>query len=108
MRIRRRPLAFAMAALAMALSPAVAGAQWLAEGMMVCASPNDQNDPSSCSDGFGGAIIVWADSRLAPYTFDIYAQRVDFFGQPRWTANGVAICTASGNQITPALTSDGA
>lgn len=58
------------------------------------------------SDGRGGSIIVWADRRNGS-DYDIYAQRVNSAGEVQWTANGVAISTETGNQINPALTSDG-
>jgi hypothetical protein len=39
--------------------------------------------------------------------FDIYAQRVDASGVTKWTTDGVAICTANGDQADSTLTSDG-
>src|SRR5437870_933724 len=87
---------------------APAAAQWAPDGVPLCTSPNDQLNPRSCPDGFSGAIVVWIDSRSAPYTFDLYAQRVNALGQPQWTSNGVAVCTASGNQVLAAVTGDGA
>jgi hypothetical protein len=38
---------------------------------------------------------------------DIYAQRVDSSGAIKWTANGVAICTATNSQYDPYIVSDG-
>jgi hypothetical protein len=57
-------------------------------------------------DGSGGAIVAWTDRRGGGE--DIYAQRVDINGTPQWTANGVAICTASGAQQNPGMVTDGA
>jgi len=40
--------------------------------------------------------------------WDLYAQRIDADGVPRWTANGVAVTTAAGNQELAKVVSDGA
>jgi hypothetical protein len=65
-----------------------------------------QTDPMIVSDGLGGAIISWTDYRTGT-TADIYAQRVNSTGAVQWTATGVIICTATGDQIFSQLTSDG-
>lgn len=65
-----------------------------------------QTDPKIVSDGLGGAIISWTDYRTG-ITADIYAQRVNSTGAVQWTATGVIICTATGDQIFSQLTSDG-
>jgi hypothetical protein len=66
----------------------------------------DQTDPKIVSDGMSGAIISWTDYRTGT-TADIYAQRVNSTGAVQWTATGVIICTASGDQIKSQLVSDG-
>lgn len=65
-----------------------------------------QTDPKIVSDGMGGAILSWTDYRTGT-TADIYAQRVNSTGAVQWTATGVIICTASGDQISSQLVSDG-
>ena len=80
-------------------------AQWTADGVAVCNAIGDQTEPKIVSDGAGGAVVAWQDGRGA--TFDVYAQRVNASGGGAWTVNGVALCTAAGNQTTPALVSDG-
>ena len=60
---------------------------------------------SVCPDGSGGLIIAWQDARNS--TSDIYVQRVDGQGNPRWTVDGRAVCTATGDQASPAVVSDG-
>ncbi len=45
----------------------------------------------------GGAIITWFDFRTGSDA-DIYTQRINSSGVVQWTADGVAICTASGDQ----------
>src|SRR3990172_1232643 len=54
----------------------------------------------------GRSIVVWQDFRSG-VDFDIYAQRIDSTGIAEWTANGVVICNAIGNQNYPTLVSDG-
>jgi len=66
----------------------------------------DQIDPMIVSDGLGGAILSWSDKRTG-ITSDIYAQRVNSTGAVQWTATGVIICTATGDQIKSQLVSDG-
>lgn len=79
--------------------------QWTANGVAVCTAANGQESPSIVSDGSGGAIITWSDSRN-PTAADIYAQRVDAAGTIQWTTNGVAICTAANAQFWPTIISD--
>ncbi|MFN0156508.1 MAG: T9SS type A sorting domain-containing protein [Bacteroidota bacterium] len=59
-------------------------------------------------DGEGGAILSFVN--YPPSTLsgeNIYAQRVDASGVVQWTSNGVAICTASEHQRSPAMIPDG-
>jgi Secretion system C-terminal sorting domain len=73
-------------------------AQWAANGVLIAGATGNQNNSYLISDGGTGAIIVWGDNRVSTTNRDIYAQRVDATGAVQWTANGVAICTATGNQ----------
>jgi hypothetical protein len=79
--------------------------KWTPGGKSVCFTSGDQSYPQLVSDGSGGAIVTWQDYRGS--NVDIYAQRVDSGGNVKWTANGVPISTASGNQSYPELVSDG-
>lgn len=81
--------------------------QWGPDGVGVCRVVNDQTSPVAVSDGAGGAIIAWLDMRNGGGT-DIYAQRLDPSGTALWTADGVALCTATGNQLALSIASDGA
>jgi hypothetical protein len=80
--------------------------RWTTDGVAVSTAVNNQFAPMIGSDGSGGAIIVWTDSRSGTDN-DIYAQRFDSLGAARWTANGVPICTSAGDQSSPVLSSDG-
>ncbi|UCE17164.1 MAG: thrombospondin type 3 repeat-containing protein [Gemmatimonadota bacterium] len=80
--------------------------QWAADGVAVCTAPNNQQNPTIISDGSGGAIMTWEDVRPGS-NIDIYARRVDAWGNPLWTADGIAVCTALNNQQNPTIISDG-
>jgi len=81
-------------------------AQWTADGIAISVTANDKVLPQLTSDGSGGAIITWADGE-GGVSADIYAQRVSSAGAVQWTANGVAIATATNDQYFPQLISDG-
>jgi hypothetical protein len=78
---------------------------WETDGFAICDAGGSQSGEVIVSDGAGGAIISWADSR-STYG-DIYAQRVDSSGAPRWAVDGVAMCTAAGTQMQPCIVPDG-
>ncbi|MDQ7799614.1 MAG: T9SS type A sorting domain-containing protein [Candidatus Edwardsbacteria bacterium] len=80
--------------------------QWTADGVALCTAADNQYYPTIVSDGTGGAIINWCDYRSGT-NYDIYAQRVNSAGEPQWTANGVALCTAAGSQYFSTIVSDG-
>jgi hypothetical protein len=83
--------------------------QWTADGVAICTAANAQVDPQIISDTAGGAIITWTDDRATGTgDNDLYAQRVDGAGAVRWTANGVALCTATGTQLFARVIPDGA
>ena len=82
--------------------------QWTADGVALCTAAGDQGGRAIASDGAGGAIVAWFDTRSGTNNYDIYAQRIDSAGAPQWTANGVALCTAAGAQIDATIISDGA
>ncbi len=90
---------------------------WPAGGVVLCAAPGLRNDDAievgwgyqlAASDGAGGLLVAWDDQRSG--TWDIYAQRVLASGAiaPGWPTNGLALCTAAGDQFFPALMHDGA
>lgn len=78
---------------------------WQVGGVPVCLAEGTQWYPRIVSDGRGGAIICWADRRSQ--NFDIYAQKLDESGRILWMENGVAVCSAEGNQEHPAPAADG-
>jgi len=80
--------------------------QWTADGVALCTAVNWQDYPTAAPDGVGGAIVTWQDYRNGPGR-DVYAQRVSASGVCQWTADGVAVCLAAGDQYYPVITSDG-
>jgi hypothetical protein len=81
--------------------------QWTANGVAVATAAQTQQQPQITTDLAGGVIIAWSDFRSGTST-DVYAQRLNGSGAAQWTANGVALCTATGNQDDVAIASDGA
>src|SRR6476661_6749745 len=77
-------------------------AQWQPSGFPVCTAVHDQLPATLAPDGSGGAFITWSDYRTGVFG-DIYAQRLNAFGLPQWTANGVAVCTAADDQSAPVV-----
>ncbi len=81
--------------------------QWTANGVAIDTATGNQTLPTIVPDGSGGAIITCQDARNGSSNVDIYAQHVNASGAVQWTANGVAVCTATGNQLNPTIASDG-
>jgi hypothetical protein len=79
---------------------------WPADGVAICTDADNQYYPQLVGDGSGGAIITWEHYQSAS-SFDIFAQRIDANGDTLWPADGVAICTYSGEQHDPQLVGDG-
>jgi FlgD Ig-like domain len=80
--------------------------QWAPNGKVVCDASLAQNYVSAASDKNGGALIAWLDDRGAGTDNNIYAQRIDANGDPKWTVNGVEICAADGPQANPRVIDD--
>ena len=80
--------------------------QWTVNGVAICTGQMNTQLGQMISDGAGGAIITWFDRR--DFTYNVFAQRIGADGTVLWTANGVTVSAASGNQMYPSLASDGA
>jgi len=84
------------------------GIAWEPEGKPICEAPQTQQNIRMVSDGSGGAIIVWEDFRDIATAPDIYAQRINEYGEPLWDpTNGVIVSTAPNNQVNPVIVNDG-
>ncbi|MFX1237579.1 MAG: hypothetical protein ACFE8P_07645, partial [Promethearchaeota archaeon] len=73
-------------------------AQWAPEGVPICTALSSREYASPLvSDGAGGAIIAWDESRYtgpsSPYYQQVYAQRITSEGQANWSIEGVLICS---------------
>ncbi len=67
---------------------------WAANGVRVCSTTvSNQSIPSLVSDGYGGGVIAWSDSRNNGVTGGdgVYAQRIDASGAIQWIVNGVEV-----------------
>jgi hypothetical protein len=94
---------------------------WPADGSAVCTVSTDKN-VTIASDGAGGAIVVWGDSRFVSqpdcspacsgYGSSIYAQHVLAVGQvdPTWPAGGrqVDMIGCCNWMVRPKVVADGA
>lgn len=76
-------------------------------GVPICIAANDQSNQTMVTDGKGGAIIAWEDSRKTPAGSAVYAQRIRANGNIAWTVNGVPVDTLPGYQLKPTLVADG-
>jgi hypothetical protein len=83
-------------------------AQWVKDGVRVCASSGDEWYAYLTPDAEGGAIIAWEEVRSGvPYDFDLFVQRLDRDGNILWAESGVPICSLSGAQMDPLIVPDG-
>jgi MYXO-CTERM domain-containing protein len=83
---------------------AVLGRTW---GSQHWDPPHNQfTAPPGVSDGVGGAIHVWVDTRNG--NPDLFVQKFDAQGQRAWTLHGRALTSAVGAEIRPAIIADGA
>lgn len=75
--------------------------QWATGGVPVCAVPGKQSFVAAATDGAGGLIAAWQDSRASnpPTGVDLYAQRIGSDGVGQWVTDGKALTNAPGDQI---------
>ena len=87
----------------------VDGRALLSDVLIATIVPQGREFPAITSDGAGGVIVTWPDARNGPSGLDVFAQHVLATGvaDPAWPANGLAVSSASGDQTTPVILSDG-
>ena len=73
--------------------------------MQVASTPN-ASAPTIVWAG-SNVVIAWQDERNGPANIDIFAQSLGGSGVPQWTANGITVSGAAGNQVSPVATSVG-
>ena len=79
-------------------------------GIPVCTEAGVQRLPQLVPTDEAGAIVYWLDYRedFADTTEDaIYAQRLDADGNPLWEIDGIPVCSAPKEQISPQAVSTG-
>jgi len=81
-------------------------ATWIANGINVCNQTGNETLPQIVTDGAGGCMIVWQDTRSG--TSIIYGQRLNGSGSPQWNSAGVALTTGTASQTKVVAVSDGA
>ena len=81
--------------------------QWIPNGPKISTRNNPLMGQQLCSDGTGGAIIVWTEMEYGTFNMDIYTQRINRSGYIQWKENGTKICTTYNSQSHPQLCSDG-
>jgi hypothetical protein len=74
------------------------------ESNAVCTEIGNQLFAEMVSDGAGGAIVAWEDDSGGD--LDLCAQRLDAWGEAMWSAGGVVVCGAGGDQDDAQLASD--
>ncbi|MCG9129670.1 hypothetical protein JT359_18935 [Candidatus Poribacteria bacterium] len=79
--------------------------QWKKDGILICKSDFNQQQPSAVSDGNGGFIVIWRDER--DVFADLYIQRFRPDGKPVWDLEGLPVCVEGGVQQIPILVPDG-
>jgi hypothetical protein len=80
-------------------------ADWPRGGVLINSVAEFHDAGLMISDGGGGAIMAWTDSRSI--YGGVYAQRIDQSGNVRWTSEGVWV-TDNGNNFPVSLETDGA
>ena len=65
-------------------------AEWIENGIPVCAAPGTQDQNEIYPNGDDGALIIWRDWRNYP-PYEYFAQRLDIEGRCQWPVDGKRI-----------------
>ncbi|MBS1904942.1 MAG: hypothetical protein JSS75_14650 [Bacteroidetes bacterium] len=90
------------------LNPGTVRSQWVSDSTKntpVCTASGIQQNPKACSDGNDGIIITWEDFRSNHW--DVYAQKLDRYGNAQWTKDGVLVCNTTTAKNLPVIATDG-
>jgi hypothetical protein len=79
---------------------------FVANGVSACSATDSQSNPEIATDGSKGMIVTWRDFRNGT-DYHIYAQRIDYIGNPIWAVDGIPICTAGYTVYDPRIVYDG-
>ncbi|MDD3641963.1 MAG: FlgD immunoglobulin-like domain containing protein, partial [Candidatus Krumholzibacteria bacterium] len=108
MRIRCSSLCVLVAAVSLLVPQPLLGG-WIEDGIELDGAPYDQGNVSVIGDGEGGAVVVWMRglNEGGYLKGDIYAQRLDRWGNSLWTSGGQPICVLTEDQTQPKIVADG-
>ena len=79
--------------------------QWDIDGVLVCTAAQAQTVPTIVPIASAEAIITWQDAR-AGSVLKLYSQRLNAAGTRQWSADGIPLCTGTGNQIVQSMVLD--
>jgi hypothetical protein len=83
---------------------ALGARQWALYGVPVCTGSQTKDEIQIITDNAGRAVIAWVDSRNAGTTSsDIYMQTLNSLGNPDWTVDGLVVCEAVYQQLSPQM-----
>ena len=96
---------FTVLLIAMLADPAAAQLHWEDGGRLLANVSSSVTHHTVTEDGSGGFFLAWEKNTGSD--IDLYIQHFDAAGTATWNPGGVVITTASGDQTSPAIASDG-
>ncbi|MDK9700698.1 MAG: hypothetical protein OEM52_11190, partial [bacterium] len=83
--------------------------QFDSTGQILIDAVGEQSHIEICPDGRNGAFLVWRNFTPGEQDHELYMQRIDSSGTPRWNpgATGVPLTNIVGDQIRPKIISAG-
>jgi len=109
MKCRYRPPSLLFVIISLVLFAASSSAQWSTSSTVnnaVCTATGTKYAPTIISDGFGGTLVMWYDSRGGG-SLMIYIQRLNASGARRWGNDGVLVSQVAGSQLRTTIAGDG-
>ena len=80
---------------------------WGVDGLKVSDTPDITQFPMLASDGNGGVVVGWTESKVNEFGKDkIYTQRLSANGDRMWGANGVAVSATESIKFLTSILSD--
>lgn len=80
---------------------------WTNNGVQMCNVTGDQYDLNIASNGLGGAVVMWVDSRSGINQTKIYGQHVDADGNIKWGIGGGLVAFTTLQQFKPRVVTSG-
>lgn len=81
---------------------------WPDDGLLVAASPGDEQEPRALADGAGGVFVTW-QTMGDPAGLDLHLLRLTAEGTtaPGWSPGGLVVAAGPGDQRAASLLADG-